>query len=201
MAKTIVTLLLDGFADWEIGPVLPGAREYLGADVVIAGLDGSRLRSIGGLSVLPERRLADLDPAAAEMWILAGSDGWAKGPLGGLSKFLKARAAAGRQIAAICGATLALGHAGLLNLRAHTSNSREFLVQHVPGYRGKSRYREAFCVSDGGIITAPGSAPVSFAVEVLRALAPEKEKTIEAFRSHVAAEFAGPRSDRESAAA
>ena len=127
MKKTIAVLLVDGFADWEIGPVLPAARHYFGAAVVTASLDGNAVRSIGGLLVQPERRLADLKPAAAHLWLLPGSVFWAKGPRAGLSEALQARAKAGKPIAAICGATLALGHAGLLDHHAHTSNSLDFL--------------------------------------------------------------------------
>ena len=138
-----------------------------------------------------------LKPAAAPMWILPGSDFWAQGPRVGLSEALQARAKAGKPIAAICGATLALGHAGLLDRTAHTSNGLDFLKKHLPAYRGEKHYRDSLCVraaSSGTgpvIITAPASAPVSFAVEVLRALYPDQEQMIQAVRQQFAAEFDG----------
>ena len=67
---------------------------------------------------------------------------------------------------------------------AHTGNS---LASHkaYPAYRGDGLYRDQpKAVSDGGIITAPGSAPVSFAVEILKSLGlfgPEAEAELQVF--------------------
>jgi putative intracellular protease/amidase len=190
MKKSIAVILVEGFADWEVGPILPAARHYFSAEVITASLDGNAVRSIGGLRVQPDKRLADLKPAAAHMWILPGSDFWVRGPRGGVSEALQARAKAGKPIAAICGATLALGYAGLLDNAPHTSNSLDFLKQHLPAYRGEKHYRDERSVSGNGLITAPASAPVSFAVEVLRALYPDQEQLIQTFRQQFAAEFA-----------
>ena len=201
MKKTIAVLLVDGFADWEIGPVLPAARRYFGASVITASLDGNAVRSIGGLLVQPEKRLADLKPAAAHLWLLPGSDFWARGPRAGLSEALQARAKAGKPIAAICGATLALGHAGLLDSNAHTSNSLDFLKSNLPAYRGQKHYRDSLCVNANALITAPASAPVSFAVQVLRTLYPDQEELIQTVREQFASEFAPPAAARKSAAA
>src|SRR3546814_9109876 len=76
--------------------------------------------------------------------------------------------ATGQPLAAICGATVALAHAGLLDDHAHTSNSLKFLRDNAPAYGGGAHYREATVVSEGGIVTAPGSSPVGFACECLR---------------------------------
>jgi putative intracellular protease/amidase len=190
MKKSIAVILVEGFADWEVGPILPAARHHFGAEVVTASPDGNAVGSLGGLRVQPDKRLADLKPAAAHMWILPGSDFWARGPRAGLSEALQARAKAGKPIAAICGATLALGYAGLLDNAPHTSNSLDFLQQHLPAYRGEKHYCDQRCVSDSGLITAPASAPVSFAVEVLRALYPDQEQLIQTVRRQFAAEFA-----------
>src|SRR3546814_9191952 len=64
MAK-ITVLMIDGVADWEIGPVLPAAREWFDDEVRIASIDGKPLTSIGGLQIHPEAALADLDPVEA----------------------------------------------------------------------------------------------------------------------------------------
>ena len=201
MKKSIAVILVEGFADWEIGPILPAARHYFGAEVATASLDGNAVRSIGGLRVQPDKRLADLKPAAAPMWILPGSDFWTRGPRAGLSEALQARAKASKPIAAICGATLALGYAGLLDATPHTSNSLDFLKRHLPAYRGEKRYRDTLCVSANGLITAGAAAPVSFAVEILRALYPDQEEMIQGVRQQFAAEFVPPTATRKSAAA
>jgi putative intracellular protease/amidase len=201
MKKSIAVVLVEGYADWEVGPILPAARHYFGAEVITASLDGNPVRSIGGLRVQPDQRLADLKPTAAHMWILPGSDFWTKGPRAGVSEALQTRAKAGKAIAAICGATLALGHAGLLDSTPHTSNSLDFLKRHLPAYRGEKHYRDVTCVSANNLITAPASAPVSFAVEVLRTLYPDQEELIQTVRQQFAAEFVASAPLRKTAAA
>ena len=48
----------------------------------------------------------------------------------------------GGTVAAICGATLALAHAGLLDKRPHTSNGTGFLEMFCPAYK---KGRRLFC--------------------------------------------------------
>ena len=76
---------------------------------------------------------------------------------------------AGRIVAGICDGTVALARAGLLDAVAHTSNSPENLPP--TGYRGAGRYRDQpGAVTDDRVITAPGTAPVSFMTAVLEEL-------------------------------
>ncbi|MDN5782249.1 MAG: DJ-1/PfpI family protein, partial [Luteimonas sp.] len=104
---TITVVMIDGVADWEIGPVLPAAREWVGDEVRIASVDGAPLTSIGGVRIQPEAALANLDPLAADLWLLPGSDRWRDGEITLLSEALRKRAAAGKPMAAICGAPVA----------------------------------------------------------------------------------------------
>src|SRR3546814_20018941 len=99
--------MIDGVADWEIGPVLPAAREWFDDEVRIASIDGKPLTSIGGLQIHPEAALADLDPVEADLWLLPGSDRWRDGEIAALTSALRTRRAAGQPLAAICGATVA----------------------------------------------------------------------------------------------
>ena len=86
-----------------------------------------------------------------------------------------------RPVAAICGATLALAHAGLLEERLHTSNGRKFIAEHVSHYRGNGFYRAVQAIRDQGVITANGLAPFAFAAEIFRELAPEREEDIASY--------------------
>ncbi len=188
---TIAVVMIDGVADWEIGTVLAAAHGWFGDLVQVASIDGARVTSIGGVRIQPAAALADLAPLDADLWLLPGSDRWLDGAIPALGDALRARAAAGRPVAAICGGTVALGHAGLLDDRAHTSNSLQFLRDHVPGYAGAARYRESAVASEGGIVTAPGTSPVGFACACLRSLHPDREADIAQVRTMFAAEFAG----------
>ncbi len=72
-------------------------------------------------------------------------------------------------IAGICGGTLALARAGLLDEARHTSNGPGYL-DAAEEYRGVAHYvDQPQALRDGAIITAPAPAPGSFAVEVLTA--------------------------------
>ena len=75
-----------------------------------------------------------------------------------------------RPIAAICAGTLALGRAGILDDRQHTSNGRDYLSTQVPEYAGASHYIEAAALRDAHVITATGLAPVDFAREIFAEL-------------------------------
>jgi len=186
---TITVVMIDGVADWEIGVVLPAAREWFGDEIRIASIDGAPLTSIGGLRIHPQAALADLDPLAPGLWLLPGSDRWREGEISALTRALRTRTEAGLPLAAICGATVALGHAGLLDTRPHTSNSLDFLRDNVPGYAGAGHYRDAKVIADGGLVTAPGTSPVGFACACLRVLHPDRDETIAQMRAMFAGEF------------
>lgn len=109
----IAVVMVDGVADWEIGVVLPAAREWFGDQVAIASIDGQPVQSIGGLRITPDFALSDLAPLDADLWILPGSERWQAGEIPGLSGLLVERVQHQRPVAAICGATIALAYAGL----------------------------------------------------------------------------------------
>lgn len=165
--RPILIILPDGFADWETPLIAAAAPEYCGVTVRHATPGGGDVRSIGGLTV---SGLPDIALDGDEVIVLCGGDLWAGDQSPDLSDLLRQAHANGQPVAGICAATLALARAGLLERVAHTSNSPEFVDHYLPAYRGRDRYvDQPRALADGGIITAPGTAPVSFATEVLRA--------------------------------
>lgn len=190
MTQRIVLLMIDRPADWEYGPLAGAAHAWFGIDVVSASIDAAPLTTMGGLSLQPQRRLAELDPGDGELWVVPGSPLWDEAPAPApIVQALRERAARGGAIAGICGGTRALAAAGLLNERAHTSNEPGYL-DAVPGYSGQAHYREQACVSAGGIVTAPGTSPVSFAEACLWLVAPEQADGIAQMRAMFARDFA-----------
>ena len=173
--RDVHVFVFDTLADWEAGyaiaqlnsPIDPAARGRYRVRSV--GITRAPVRTVGGLTIVPDLAIEELDPARSAMLILPGGDTWESG--GNLDALEKARAfvAAGVPIAAICGATGALARAGLLDTCAHTSNAKEYL-QYQPGYGGLAHYREAPAVRDRSIITAGSTAPVAFAREIFAAL-------------------------------
>ena len=167
MNPAVHVLVFEGFADWEPAYALAELRRSGGLDVVTLGFTDAPVRSMGGLRVVPDRALAGLDIAAVRLLLLPGGDMWeGTYPRAGLDAVLAELHAGGVPIAAICGATLALARAGLLNDRAHTSNEQAYLTNMASEYAGGGRYVDTLAVRDRGVITASGLGPTEFAREI-----------------------------------
>lgn len=163
-AKAVYLYLLPGFADWEPAHATAELRRYGGYRVETVAESAEPVESMGGLRVLPSRTLDAVDPDDVAVLILPGGSRWEKEPLSdSLQALLLALEAREVPIAAICGATLAVARAGLLQDRRHTSNTRSYLAQHAEGYTGGAHYVDAPAVRDRGVITASGLADVEFA--------------------------------------
>ena len=171
MIPTVHVLVFDGFADWEPAFAMAELRRSGGLDVVTLGFSAAPVRSMGGLPVTPDRSLEGLDPATVRLLILPGGDLWEEAhPRAEIGPTLKTLRRAGVPIAAICGATLAVGQVGFLDDHAHTSNELAYLERMVPEYRGARHYVDALAVRDRGLITASGLGPVEFAREIFEEL-------------------------------
>jgi putative intracellular protease/amidase len=181
-------LVFDGFADWEPAFALTGLRRWAAKTVTAVGYDREPVTSMGGLRVVPDQALGDLQAPETELLILPGGDVWAAGyPAASLHAVLTTLRAAGVPIATICGATIAAARAGLFRGRRHTSNGRSFLLRHAPGYDDAAMYVESeLAVTDDGVISASGLGAVEFAREIFAALgvfsADERRLFIEMYR-------------------
>jgi putative intracellular protease/amidase len=170
VTPSVYLLVFEGYADWEPAYALAELRRSGGLEVGTVGFTSEPVRSMGGVRVVPDLTLADLDPARVRLLILPGGNLWEgdypREPLETLMHRLERH---GVPIAAICGATLAVARAGLLDGRAHTSNEPGYL-QGVGSYRGSAGYVDALAVRDRGVITASGLGPVEFAREIFEEL-------------------------------
>jgi putative intracellular protease/amidase len=170
-SKAVHILVFDGYADWEPAHALSELRRSGNRSVVVVGFSDEPVTSMGGLRLLPDVTLRETRLSEVEILVLPGGDFWEGGhPEAELNRVLIDLVASGVPVAAICGGTLALARAGLLNDRHHTSNMPGYLAEHAPEYSGASLYEDAPAVSDGGVITASGLAPVDFAREIFREL-------------------------------
>src|SRR5919202_877581 len=135
--------------------------------------------TLGGVRMLPDMLLGDLDPADSDLLILPGATMW---DAGGGQAFAATAARfldAGVPVAAICGATAGLARAGLLDERRHTSAAPEYLA--ATGYAGGDHYVDARAVVDGDLVTAGPQSPVQFACAALRRLGLASERTLAAY--------------------
>lgn len=189
--KTIGVVFVDRFADWEFGLLSASAVEWFGARAVAITPNGEPVRSMSGFQLNPLRSAnpnenADLDGVA-----VIGSDVWASCDAPDVSALLTDVMKRGGVVGGICGATLALAKAGLFEHAGHTSNSRDFVADAVPGYAGAGNYVDvANAVTDKRIVSAPGSAPGTFAIEFMAALYPEQTGKTDAMRRLFAREYA-----------
>lgn len=175
MTSTVYLYVTDTMADWEPGHAIahivkPDWQREPGRFVVrTVGASLDPIRTMGGVTILPDTTFDQVDPAGAAMLILTGADTWHlpdqhRAALTTTTAFLDA----GVPVAAICGATFGLAAAGILDDHDHTSNAAEYLA--MSGYAGGSRFQQVKAINDRGLITASGTNPVDFATAIFAAL-------------------------------
>lgn len=121
---------------------------------------------MGGLTILPELSITDLNVSDVDILILPGGCGWEKNEFNFILPLLRAVNKEKNIIAAICGATIILAQNGFLDKKKHTSNAIDYLKQFAFDYKGESQYIQENSVSDENIITANGVSPVEFARDI-----------------------------------
>jgi putative intracellular protease/amidase len=178
--------LYDTLADWEAGYLLAELRtgRFTGTefDVITVAESREPITTMGGVRIVPDALLSDLDPDASDILVLPGAEMWDAGGGEAFAAAARRFLAAGVPVAAICGATAGLARAGLLDERDHTSDAAEYLA--ATGYAGGNCYIDERAVVDGDLITAGSSSPVQFACAALGRLglaSPAKLEAYEAF--------------------
>jgi putative intracellular protease/amidase len=136
---------------------------------------------MGGLHLTPEVRIMDIHPVPGDVLVLPGADTWLDPAQEPALQVAGRLLNDGMLVTAICGATLGLANAGLLDKRPHTSNDPAALKMFCPNYQGGDHYVNEPAVTDDNLITASGLAPVEFAYHVFRKLDVMTPATIEAW--------------------
>jgi putative intracellular protease/amidase len=183
--QTVHLFVFDTLADWEASYAIAGINrppmpEAAGRyRVRTVGVTREPVTTMGGVRVLPDLTLEELEPAESAMLILPGGDAWDAGELTEVLPYVARFREAGVPVAAICGATAALARASFLDTVRHTSNAAEYL--QATGYRGAALYQEAEAVADSGVITAGGTGALEFAAAIFRALELYPDEVTEAW--------------------
>jgi putative intracellular protease/amidase len=171
--KTVHLVVLDTMADWEPGFAIahinqpaPGIPTRYRVRTV--GLSRDSVITKGGVRILPDLAMQELSPADSALLIMPGADVWAEESTEPALGKARAFVEAGVPVAAICGGTLGLARAGLLDHRRHTSNAPQFLAS--TGYSGARHYVTEPVVEADGVITAPATASLEFAKHLLEKL-------------------------------
>ena len=184
LAKEVLLLLTDKWADWEAAygvSLLNSVPEYT---VKTIAADGGAKASIGGVRAEIDYVIdgyGSFDNTA--MVILPGGYGWQEGPHDEIAAFVKKAVDAKIPVAAICGATIFLGKHGFLDKVKHTGDELE-LFQKEQGYNGQDLYVSAQVVVDGGIITANETAAVDFAHAIFKLLSIDSDEELDGWRDY-----------------
>jgi len=180
--------ILDTLADWEIGFIIAelNSGRYLDKSkekisLIKIGNSINPITTMGGITITPDKDIADVEFKEDDLLILPGADTWMdennQKILDIVAEVINKKVV----IAAICGATIALAQKGLLNNRKHTSNDKDYLKMVCPNYSGNNYYINTPVVVDDNLITATGLASLEFSYEVFKRSGVMKENTSEAW--------------------
>lgn len=169
--KKAYILIFDELADWEPALALCEINKHKAFEVITVGFSNNSITTMGGITTTPQITLEDLQAEDASIFILPGGGRWDQQPTEEkLLELLPKLHTQGVPLAAICGATLALGRAGLLKNIQHTSNGKSYLKTFVQNYAEDEFYVDQPAVTDHNIITASGIGSIEFAYEIIKAL-------------------------------
>ena len=172
--ETVHLAVYDTMADWEPGQAIAhiNSQQWQRSPgrfrVRTVAETREPITTMGGVRIVPDLTVAELEPESSAMLIMAGDHRWGEGGNGPFATKAAQFLRAGTPVAAICGATLGLARAGLLDEYDHTSNAAVYLQSS--GYHGGDRYRDEPVVTDRGLITAGGTDPVDFARHIFAKL-------------------------------
>ncbi|RED41796.1 DJ-1/PfpI family protein [Paenibacillus sp. VMFN-D1] len=189
--KYAYVYVLDTMADWELGFVTAelNSGQYFknrGSRLPVrtVGASNRPITTKGGMTIVPDVTVDEITHETTAILLLPGADNWKDSVNGPIIEKVKQLLDAGGNVAAICGATLALADAGLLDDRQHTSNSREYLNLFSPAYKGAARYKDEKVVVDGNLITTGSAGALELAREVIALLDLFAEETLEAWYNY-----------------
>ena len=188
MNKIAYLYVFDTMADWEIGYLtaeLHSGRYFKKGMTRYAlktvGLTMDPIVTMGGVHIIPDITVEACTADNAGVLILPGGDTWLEQIDNPIMEKVKEFLVANVFVAAICGATIGLARAGLLDDHNHTSNDLGYMKAVSPDYTGEAFYSQEPAITDKKLITASGIAPLEFTREVLKELDVFSSKTLEAW--------------------
>lgn len=175
--KTVYVYVMNAMADWEIGYCLAelNSKRFFkknAAEISVKTVSLSKMpvKSMGGLTIVPDLAVSDIQITKDNALILPGSDSWSEADNFQILQIAKQFLESGGLVAAICGATVALANMGLLDDKKHTSNGAGFLNMFCPEYKGTDNYIDKPAVRDGNLITAAATGALDMTRLILEYL-------------------------------
>lgn len=188
---TVYVYVLDTLADWELGYVtaeLNSGRFFKrdAPEVLLKTVSDSKaaIHTMGGLTVAPDCLVDEIAVGEKSVLLLPGASTWGEARHGAIIRKASELLASGGAVGAICGATVALADAGLLDHRPHTSNGPGFLDLMAPGYQGQGFFVDQPSVADGNLITASATGSLLWAKQIIAHLGVFRKDTLEAWYNY-----------------
>lgn len=189
--STIYVYVMDTLADWELGYVtaeLNSGRFFKeGApNVTLKTVSYSKepVTTMGGMRIVPDCVIADIEVAEANVLLLPGSNTWNDQKHFAIIEKASEFLSIGAMVGAICGATAALANFGLLDERPHTSNGPGFLEMVAPSYKGQSHYLDEPSVVGDNLITASSTGGLLWARQIIEHLEVFEATTLDAWYNY-----------------
>lgn len=183
---TVYVYVLDTLADWEIGHVVAelNSGRFFKKDapcVFVKTVSCSKepVKTMGGLTVVPDCVIDDIIVDKTSVLILPGANTWDSPKHGPIIEKASELLSTGATVCAICGATVALANAGLLDHRPHTSNGPGILEMMSPCYQGQRFYVDEPSVADDHLITAGAAGGLLWAKQIMEHLGVFETDTLE----------------------
>jgi putative intracellular protease/amidase len=180
--------ILNTLSDWEIGYLTSeiNSGRYFNntnqkVNLIKVGATAETISTMGGINITPDKAILDISFKKGDILILPGGDTWLDKCNEEVINMVPSLLEKNILVAAICGATVALAHHGILNNKKHTSNDKAYLQASCPRYTGEDFYINKLSVVDHNLITATGLAPIDFSYQIFKKMNTMKEDTLEAW--------------------
>jgi len=188
---TVYIYTLDTLADWELGYVTAelNSRRFFKKDapevtVKTVAVSKEPVKTMGGLTIIPDCSINDIVVSEKSVLLLPGANTWDNPKHRAIIEKAGELLSAGAMVCAICGATVALANAGLLNQRPHTSNGAGYLEMFSSAYKGQKFFINAPSVADHSLITASSTGALFWTKQIIEQLDVFQNNTLEAWYAY-----------------
>jgi len=188
---TVYIYVLDTLADWELGYVTAelNSGRFFKKDapevsVKTVAISTGPVKTMGGLTIVPDCTISEIAVSEKSVLLLPGANTWDDPGHSVIIKKAGELLSGGALVCAICGATVALANAGLLDQRPHTSNGAGYLEMGSPCYKGQKFFVDASSVADRNLITASSTGGLLWAKHIIERLDVFQRNTLEAWYAY-----------------
>lgn len=184
--KNIYMYVQDTMADFEHGYLMQALslqtmlREAK-VKLVTVSKEKKPIKTVGGMTIVPDCDLSEIDVANTDALLLIGADSWLNNEQDDVLELASKLLQENILVGAICGATLGLAEKGILDNRYHTSNASFYLSQMSRHYQGHNYYKDEIAVRDGKLITASSAGSLLWAKLIVEELRLYSKTTVEAW--------------------